>query len=140
MVVDRTTNLVFDEVDSLSLGSYLFAGDRNAADTLRSTLHESVDVGLTHVPDNHQVVSAVPCCHSHSSDIVLESAGCDLGCDGLHRLRVDILEEFCRRKRNGVFEALGNFVIFELSEVLVFCPFSPNPFASSRFVFVKVFK
>ena len=104
MVVDRTADFVLDEVDSLTLCSYLFTCYRNSADTLRGTFHESVDVGLTHVTNYHEVVSAVPCCHSHTADIVFESSGSDLSCDGLHRLRVDIVQEFCGRKRNALLQ------------------------------------
>ena len=53
MVVDWTANFIFDEVDSLSLCSNLLTSNRNTTDTLRSTFHKSVDVGLTHVSDNH---------------------------------------------------------------------------------------
>ena len=74
MVVDGTADFVFDEVDSLALCPYLLTGDGNTADTLRSTFHKAVDVGLTHVSDNHQMVSAVPCSHSHTTDIILESS------------------------------------------------------------------
>ena len=37
MVVDWTTNFIFDEVDSLSLCSDLLTSNRNTTDTLRST-------------------------------------------------------------------------------------------------------
>ena len=140
MVVDRTTNFVFDHVDSFSLSSQLFSCDRNTADTLRSTLHQAVDVGLTHVSDNHQMVSAVPCAHSHSSDIVLESSGSDFSSDGLHRLRIHVFHEFCRRKRNALLQRLRDLMILERSHVLILSSFSPYPASSSRFIFVKVLK
>ena len=140
MVVDRTANFILDHVDSFSLSSDLLSCNRNATDTLWSTFHKSVDVGLSHVSDNHQVVSTVPCSHSHSSDIVLESSGSDFSSDCLHRLRVDVFHELCRRKRNALLKRLGDFMVFERSHVLVFSLFSPGPASSSRFVLVKVFK
>ena len=140
VIVNRTTNLVLDHIDGFSLCSDLLSGDRNTADTLRRTFHQTVDMGLSHVADNHQVVSAMPCAHSHSADIVLESSGSNLCGDGLHRLRVDIFHELCRRQRNALLQRLGNLAIFKRTHVLIFCSFSPGPASSSRLVFVKVFQ
>ena len=94
VIVDRTTDFILDDVACFSLCSDLLTGDRNTADTLGSTFHQAVDVGLTHVTDNHQVVCTMPCAHTHSSDIIFEPAGCDLSCDDRHRLRVDVFKVF----------------------------------------------
>ena len=102
VIVDWTAYFVFDDVQSLSLSSNLLSRYRNTADTLRGTFHKSVDVGLTHMSNNHDMVSAVPCSHSHSSDVVFKTSGSDLSSDYRHWLRVDAVKIFCRRKRYAV--------------------------------------
>ena len=140
VIVDRTTNFILDHVDGFSLCSDLLSGDRNTADTLRCTFHQAVDVRLTHVTDNHQMVSAMPSAHSHSANIVLESSGSDLCSDGLHRLWVNVFHEFCRGQRNALLQRLGNLTVLKRSHVLIVSFLSPYPASSSRFVFVKVFQ
>ena len=138
MIVDWTANFIFDDVQSLSLCSYLLTGHRNTADTLRSTFHQAIDVGLTHVTDNHDMVSAMPCSHSHSADIVFETSGSDFGGDHRHRLRVDVFEVFGRRQAYAVLQRLGNVMVFERAHVLVFSRLSPGPASSSRLVLVDI--
>ena len=55
MIVDRTAYFVLDDVQSFSLRSDLFTSYRDTADTLWRTLHQTVDMGLSHVTDNHDV-------------------------------------------------------------------------------------
>ena len=138
VVVQRTADLILDEIQSLSLASDLFSGDRNAADSLRSTFHQAVDMGLTHVTDNHDMVSAVPCRHSHSSDIVLESSGSDLCGDDRLRLRIDIAEELRRRKADALFQRLGHVVEREGSHLKIRSRLSPVPAVSSRGVVFEI--
>ena len=88
VVVDRTTNFIFDQIQSLSLSSNLLSGDGNTADTLRSTFYQTVHVRLTSGSDNHDMVSAMPCSHSHTTDVVFETAGCDFSGDDRSRLGI----------------------------------------------------
>ena len=98
VIVDGSADFILDQVQGLSLGSDLLSRYGDAADTLGSTLHQAVDVGLTHVADDHDMVCAVPCGHSHTADVVLKTAGSDLGRNGGHGLGIDAFEVLGGRK------------------------------------------
>ena len=138
VIVDGSADFILDQVQGLSLGSDLLSGDGDAADTLRGTFHQAVDVGLAHVADDHQMVRTVPCGHSHTADVVLESAGRDLRRDGGHGLGIQTVEIFCRGKGHALLQGFGDIVILERSHVLVFRRLSPGPASSSGFVLVEV--
>ena len=86
VIVDGAAHLLLDEIQRLTLCADLLAGDGNAADSLGGALHQAVDVGLAHMPDDHDVVGAVPGGHAHAADIVLKAAGGNLGRDDRKRL------------------------------------------------------
>ena len=140
VIVDGSADFILDQVQGLSLGSDLLSGDGDAADALRRTFHQAVDVGLAHVADDHQMVRTVPCSHSHTADVVLKTAGSDLGRNGGHGLGIDAFEVLGGRKGNALLHGLGNVMVMEGSHIQIFRGLSPGPASSSGFIFVEVFQ
>ena len=140
VIIYGPADFVFYEVQRLALRPYLLTGDGNSAQTLRSTLHEAVDMRLTHVADDHDMVRAVPCSHSHAANVVFESSGGDFGRDGLLRLGVYAVEILGRRQGNVVFERLGGIFVLEGSQLKIGSGLTPGPAAPSGLVLVQVFK
>ena len=138
MVVDRTANFILDQVDGFSLCTDNLTGDRDTTDTLGGTFDQTIHVGLAGSTNDHEVVSAVPCSHSHTTDIVFETAGCDLGGDNGQRLRVRAFKILRRRKRNTLLERFGSISVSERSDLDARCRGSPGPAFSSGFIFIEV--
>jgi hypothetical protein len=69
--VDRPADLVFDQIERAACETQLLAGDGDAANALRRTLEQAVDVALARGADDHDVVGAVPRGHAHAPDVVL---------------------------------------------------------------------
>ena len=73
MKIDRATHLILDGIQCLARRPDLLAGNRHAADALGGTLDKPVEVGLAGGANHHDMVGAMPGCHAHASQVVLEA-------------------------------------------------------------------
>ena len=136
MIIDGTANFILDDVEGLALGTYLFSGDRHAADTLRCSLHQSIDMGLAHVADYHDMVCAMPCSHAHAADIVLKTAGGNLRGDNRQGLGINVLKVFCRWKAYSVFKRFRNVMVGKGSHGKAGGRLAPYPASSSGLILI----
>ncbi len=136
MVVDGTSHFLLDQVQSLSLSPYLLSGNGYPADTLGSSFHQPIHVGLTGGTDDHDVVGAMPGSHSHSPDIVFKTAGGDFrGNDG-STLGVDEVKILGRGQGYAVFQRCGAVPVFEGAHFQAGDRGTPSPASSFGPVFV----
>ena len=136
MVVDGTTDFFFNQVQGFSLGSDLFSGDGHPADSLGSSFHQAIHVGLAGGTDNHDVVGSMPCSHSHSPDIVFKTAGGDFRSNDRSALGVDEVKIFGGGQGNAVFHGGGAVPILEGAHFQAWYRGTPGPASSFRPVFV----
>ena len=92
MKVDGSAHFFFDGVEGLAGCADLFSADRNAADTLGCAFDQSVNVGLAGGADHHDVIGAMPSCHAHTAQIILETARGDFRGDYHVTLGIDVAE------------------------------------------------
>ncbi len=104
--VDRPSHLLFDRIERLACRPKLLSGNRNAADALRRSFDKPVDMRLARGTDDHNMIGAMPGGHAHAPQVVLETAGRDLGGDHKVALRVDICKRARSGERNRAFEVL----------------------------------
>ena len=88
--------------------------------------------------NDHDVVRSMPGCHSHSSDIILKTAGGDFCCDHRSWLRVDVSEILCRGQAHTLCKRLTHFLIGELAHLKIFHRFSPVPAPSFGCIVLKI--
>lgn len=138
VIVDGAAHLLLDEIQRLTLCADLLAGDGNAADSLGGALHQAVDMGLAHMPDDHDVVGAVPGGHAHAADIVLKAAGGNLGRDDRKRLGVDIAEVLGRGKADALLQRLGHIVVGKGAHLQVGGGLAPGPSPALGLVLVQI--
>ncbi len=92
VIIDRTTDLVFDEVERSARRATLLTCHGNAADALCRALQQRINMRLPCRPDHHDVIGAVPSSHAHTADIVLKSTGSDFRRDDAIWLRVNVTQ------------------------------------------------
>ena len=138
VIVNRTADFIFDNVQSFSLSAHLFSGNRHAADSLRRSFHQTVNMGLPHMADYHNMIRSMPRRHPHSADIVLKSSGSDFRCNDRVRLRIDVAEVFGGRKPYAVFQRFGAVMVLKRPHFQIVDMLSPGPASSSRFVFIQI--
>ena len=141
VVVDGTADFFLDHVEGLALGADLLTGDGNTAHALRSTLDEAVHVALTGGTDDHDVVGAVMGSHAHTADIILETSGGNLGGDGGHGLRIDVIEIMGGHQAHGVaFHVGGDITILEgaLLQLAFGGGLAPGPAAAAGMIMFKI--
>jgi hypothetical protein len=90
VIINRTTDLVFDEVERPARRATLLACHGNAADALCRALQQRINMRLPCRPDHHDVIGAVPSSHAHTANIVLKSTGSDFRRDDAIWLRVNV--------------------------------------------------
>ncbi len=140
MVVDRSSHFFLDHIQSLPLCSHLFAGNGHTANTLGCSFDKPVHVGLTSSTDDHDMVSPVPCSHSHSANIILKTSGGDFRGDDRLRLGVDIVKVLGRRQPYSIFQGSGSIPVRKGTHLHARLYSSPGPPPSLWPVFIQVFQ